>query len=403
MANQGAPGPRHQGGGMLFPSGEDANPLNRRLPAEVVTRRRREVKKVEEKPLDEVQVELKVALSLKPEARLKWLGKACKMTEEGRASATDLYDIVSSRKFASGLPSRIGKKVRSTVFENLMLFSDKQQRYLKSDDWQLNVSFGDRADGADRDEKEDKDGEDEDDKPQPPPPPGPPPSASTPAATTSRSGGDAVTNRSSTSAQAPSRSGVTVVTSKDRDEAASGGVWTVAEDASARQRAQALERAKREEAKRKADKQDAQRKEQESRLSAEQEESRRRALESEVDSSLMLLERLGQNNAIMSVRSSDRDRDRDRDRGGKNRIEDRRGRRDRKGGMSRSRSISAGSASSSRGGRDRRRKRSRSRGKKKSSKEDFADALRRRMMERESEVDSARIPVVDPGHAKRWK
>jgi len=51
---------------MLFHSGEDANPLNRRLPAEVVSRRRREVKKTDEKNIDEVRVDLKTALLSKP-------------------------------------------------------------------------------------------------------------------------------------------------------------------------------------------------------------------------------------------------------------------------------------------------------------------------------------------------
>mmetsp|Transcript_101205 Transcript_101205/g.269077 ORF Transcript_101205/g.269077 Transcript_101205/m.269077 type:complete len:325 (-) Transcript_101205:77-1051(-) len=140
---------------ILFPSGEDANPLNRRLPAEVVTRRRKEVKKVEEKPTDEVKVDLKTALSLKPEARLKWLGKACKMAEDGKASTTELYSIISSRKFAAGMHIKIGRRMMEVVREHLGIFSDKQQRHLKSDEWVLSATFkeknGAEADGDEQD------------------------------------------------------------------------------------------------------------------------------------------------------------------------------------------------------------------------------------------------------------
>eukprot|EP00419_Tripos_fusus_P082498 CAMPEP_0172936584 /NCGR_PEP_ID=MMETSP1075-20121228/222092_1 /TAXON_ID=2916 /ORGANISM="Ceratium fusus, Strain PA161109" /LENGTH=336 /DNA_ID=CAMNT_0013797957 /DNA_START=49 /DNA_END=1061 /DNA_ORIENTATION=- len=113
---------------MLFHSGEDANPLNRRLPAEVVARRRREVRKPEEKPVDEVRVDSKTALLLKPEARLKWLAKACKMAEDGKASTTELHSIISSRKFAAGVHPKIGRRMAETVLENLGIFSDKQQK-----------------------------------------------------------------------------------------------------------------------------------------------------------------------------------------------------------------------------------------------------------------------------------
>ena len=55
----------------------DANPMHRRLPAEVVSRRRKEEKsKVETKEkTDEVLVDLKTAITLKPEARTRWLSK----------------------------------------------------------------------------------------------------------------------------------------------------------------------------------------------------------------------------------------------------------------------------------------------------------------------------------------
>lgn len=112
----------------------DANPLHRRLPAEVVSRRRNEQKaKVETKDkTDEVIVDLKTAITLKPEARTKWLSKACTMVEQGKAKSTDLYDIITNRKFSGGLPDRVGRKLASILKESLSIFSDKQQRYLNS-------------------------------------------------------------------------------------------------------------------------------------------------------------------------------------------------------------------------------------------------------------------------------
>lgn len=137
----------------LVPSGEDANPMNRRLPAEVVTRRRPQQKapKVEEKKEEEeVKLELKAALLVKPEARAKWLAKAFRQIEEGKSSAPELYATVTSRKFSSGLPEKIGRKLVAIVKENLSVFSEKQQRYLKSKDFHLAAQY----DAGDSDEEE---------------------------------------------------------------------------------------------------------------------------------------------------------------------------------------------------------------------------------------------------------
>lgn len=111
----------------------DANPMHRRLPAEVVSRRRAEKKpKAPEPTTDEVVVDLKTAITLKPEARTKWLSKACAMVEQGKAKPTDLYDIVTNRKFSGGLPDRVGRKLASIIRDSFSIFSDKQQRYLNS-------------------------------------------------------------------------------------------------------------------------------------------------------------------------------------------------------------------------------------------------------------------------------
>lgn len=112
----------------------DANPMHRRLPAEVISRRqpRKQPKQTEDTAPAEVTVDLKVAITLKPEARAKWLSKACAMVEQGKASSNDLYDIITNRKFSGGLPERVGRKLAASLRDSMSVFSDKQQRSLTS-------------------------------------------------------------------------------------------------------------------------------------------------------------------------------------------------------------------------------------------------------------------------------
>eukprot|EP00418_Pyrodinium_bahamense_P018726 CAMPEP_0179111568 /NCGR_PEP_ID=MMETSP0796-20121207/52114_1 /TAXON_ID=73915 /ORGANISM="Pyrodinium bahamense, Strain pbaha01" /LENGTH=360 /DNA_ID=CAMNT_0020809717 /DNA_START=83 /DNA_END=1163 /DNA_ORIENTATION=- len=110
---------------------DDANPLNRRLPAEVVSRRRK-VEKVEkeETPLatDRGQV-----LAMKPEHRLKWLSKALQKCQEGKMPTNTIFDIVTHAKFTSDATDKIGSKMYRAVRANLQLFSSKQQRFLEGE------------------------------------------------------------------------------------------------------------------------------------------------------------------------------------------------------------------------------------------------------------------------------
>jgi len=111
--------------------------------------------------------------------------------------------------------------------------------------------------------------------------------------------------------------------------------------------------------------------------------------EEEVDSSLQLLERLNQHKVEEPPAPVAKDRRRE---------EPKKRRRE----PSRSRSISAASLSSSSRGRRRGKRRKDSGGKK--GAVNFEDALRRRIQERESQVETSRLPVVDPGHARKaWR
>eukprot|EP00930_Biecheleria_cincta_P089805 TRINITY_DN79144_c0_g1_i1.p1 TRINITY_DN79144_c0_g1~~TRINITY_DN79144_c0_g1_i1.p1 ORF type:complete len:375 (-),score=77.64 TRINITY_DN79144_c0_g1_i1:123-1211(-) len=137
----------------------DANPMHRRIPAEVVSRRRAPHQRPGAKPevvLDEVVVDVKSAIILKPEARAKWLSKACAMVERGAASSTDLYDVVTNRKFSGGLPARVGRKLATTLRESMTIFSDKQQRFLMSAESPLGVHFTLRPDVDEADDEDDE-------------------------------------------------------------------------------------------------------------------------------------------------------------------------------------------------------------------------------------------------------
>jgi len=381
----------------------------------VVTRKRREVRKPEEKIVDEVRVDLKTALLLKPEARLKWLTKACKMAEEGKTSTTELHSIVSSRKFAAGVHPKIGRRMAEIVFENLGIFSYKQQKHLKSDEWVLCNTFGgnqDKAADADGDDQEreersrSRDRSEKDDckvrkaseerregirhfeerregsrrfQEQPVQP-------SRRENDRGRDGGSGGQDeRSGRQAREPEPEGWVEAPAAGRQE-----------DRVRREALLAEERARR-----KAREREDQEKwmsveaENAKRKALEQQQAKKKQLEEEADSSLLALERMSQ--VTQPPPEPERDR-----------------RRDRKASRSRSvRSASRPRSRNRRPGREGRDgsysvsvKRDRSRGRRRRrpagprDRAAFDEALRRRMEEREAR-DTTRIPVVDPGHAQR--
>mmetsp|Transcript_25405 Transcript_25405/g.46099 ORF Transcript_25405/g.46099 Transcript_25405/m.46099 type:complete len:344 (-) Transcript_25405:32-1063(-) len=137
----------------------DANPMHRRLPAEVISRRQPAKSKKQEEPkskTDEVAVDLKAAITLKPEARAKWLSKACVMVEQGKGNSNDLYDIVTNRKFSGGLPEKVGRKLAASLRDSMAVFSDKQQRFLMSSDSPLGALMSVRDEPDDAEEKEER-------------------------------------------------------------------------------------------------------------------------------------------------------------------------------------------------------------------------------------------------------
>jgi len=322
---------------------------------------------VEEVEDDWVKVDLKAALTVKAENRPKWLVKACKMAEEGRASKTELYSIINSRKFLSGLKKGMLHRLREVVRDNLELFSDKQQRHLGSDEWALNMTLDGKAveqpEEADEEEALVEPTERTD------------PAAPSAVKVSPQPLDDDRARRKREAAQAFAQA----------DDEGNGQTWVTvnptrgSEDRVRREQKLTEERARRKEKEREKEERwlrlEA---EAASKKSAEQEKAKKQQLEDEADSSMMLLESLGMGG--QQEPPSRRERSEDRKRRGH------------------SRSISVQRSRS----RDRRRKEKGRRGSGgAASREDFDNALKRRMQERERN-DTTRIPVVDPDHARRW-
>jgi len=127
---------------------EDANPLNRRLPAEVVSRRRR-VEPPAAAEADEsaiVTLDRKTVFALKPPQREKWLRKALKQVAESLIRSSDIYDVIASTRFTEDVPYKLGQKMARAVQQQLTLFSGKQQRILSAEAT-LAVKFGKAPEG----------------------------------------------------------------------------------------------------------------------------------------------------------------------------------------------------------------------------------------------------------------
>jgi len=110
----------------------DCNPLINRLPAEVISRRRHAAEADAGDGAD-VTADRKTVFAMKPDQRLKWLERALKHAAEGEMGTNDVYDIVSSSRFAEGVQPKVGLKMSRAVREQLGLFSAKQQRFLSSE------------------------------------------------------------------------------------------------------------------------------------------------------------------------------------------------------------------------------------------------------------------------------
>jgi len=306
------------------------------------------------------------------------------MAEEGKASTTELHSIISSRKFAAGMHPKIGRKMVEIVLENVGIFSDKQQKHLKSEEWVLGNTFGSSqnkggdADGDDQECECDKrsrsrDRSEEDGK----------------VGKASQERHEGSRRREEPTPQRPCwknvrRDGGSGV----QDERKSGRQalepeqdgWVEAPVAGRREDGERREALLAENAKRKA---------------LEQQQAKKKQLEEEADSSLLALERMCQLTQPPPEHERNRRRDWNASRSRSVRAISRSRRRNRRPGREgRNGSYSVSVE------RDRSQGRRRRRSGGLRDRAAFDEALRRRMKEREAH-DTTRTPVVDPGHAQR--
>mmetsp|Transcript_40519 Transcript_40519/g.86970 ORF Transcript_40519/g.86970 Transcript_40519/m.86970 type:complete len:322 (-) Transcript_40519:63-1028(-) len=121
---------------------DDANPMNRRLPAEVVSRRRKPDKGQATQKEEQATSDRAAVLNMKPEHRLRWLSKALQNCQEGTMANTIVYDIVTHKQFTQDVTEKVGVKILRSLQSSLPLFSTKQQRFLQEDDCRLVQLFG---------------------------------------------------------------------------------------------------------------------------------------------------------------------------------------------------------------------------------------------------------------------
>lgn len=113
--------------------------LDQMVPAEVVSRRQRKVSKEEVAKVKDEFITLSYddVFPKKPKERLKWLYKALIACKEGRVKPNPLFDIISHRKFIDGLKGSIATDTLNLIRGHLSLFSNKQQKQLTSDNFEL--------------------------------------------------------------------------------------------------------------------------------------------------------------------------------------------------------------------------------------------------------------------------
>mmetsp|Transcript_62823 Transcript_62823/g.149850 ORF Transcript_62823/g.149850 Transcript_62823/m.149850 type:complete len:252 (+) Transcript_62823:89-844(+) len=135
------------------------------VPAEITSRRQHKVTKEEvQKEQDEyVTLEWDEVFRKKPKERLRWLFKAFQACRKGKVKPQPLFDIIVHRKFLDGLKGTVATDTLNLIRGEIDVFSNKQQKRLTSDSFELFKKFA-PMNVLDSDE-------DEEDAPALPPPP----------------------------------------------------------------------------------------------------------------------------------------------------------------------------------------------------------------------------------------
>mmetsp|Transcript_79794 Transcript_79794/g.151550 ORF Transcript_79794/g.151550 Transcript_79794/m.151550 type:complete len:370 (-) Transcript_79794:69-1178(-) len=109
---------------------------SRPIPGEIVARQQRKPKNRAERDASggsKLHMRPAEVYDLDPEDRFNWLQSALLLAGRGDIKADNLYDIIASSKFASGVGSGVGGQMKASLLANLHLFKKEQQRAIKSD------------------------------------------------------------------------------------------------------------------------------------------------------------------------------------------------------------------------------------------------------------------------------
>lgn len=113
------------------------------LPAEVVSRKRKEERK-EEPKAPPIEIDKGKVHSMKPGQRVKWLMKVLQGLQQGRVQSGSIYDVVAHAKFVEGVSEKTGVKMYKVVSAHLAIFSNRQRSYLERE-CKLAEKFRERA------------------------------------------------------------------------------------------------------------------------------------------------------------------------------------------------------------------------------------------------------------------
>jgi len=113
------------------------------LQGEVGPRRQHKITKEQAQKIEEEYISLDWdhVFPKKPKERLRWLYKALECARKGKVKTGPLFDIIVHRKFLEGLKGNIATDCLNLIRGDLSLFSNKQQKQLTSDSFELFRKF----------------------------------------------------------------------------------------------------------------------------------------------------------------------------------------------------------------------------------------------------------------------
>jgi len=113
------------------------------LQGEVGPRRKHKVTKEQAQKVEDeyVSMDWDHVFPKKPNERKRWLYKALEAAKKGKVKVGPMFDIIVHRKFLEGLKGQVATDCLNLIRGDLTLFSNKQQKQLTSDSFELFRKF----------------------------------------------------------------------------------------------------------------------------------------------------------------------------------------------------------------------------------------------------------------------